>query len=353
MAQSVLHSARASCGFCPFRRAQLLPRKCRTEFSSPIRAFHSSPRRQVLEPILSSTHTVIEAIHSGSGLPWVASLPLTALLIRVIIVTPFTYYSRRVGQRQLALQPLVLAWQQQIRRSVLIQSASLGPVECEKRVSKDLRAKTKELYKTWACRRWRNFLPIAQFPVFLIVIETLRGMSGIRQGLLGLVMNSLRSIFSQGPEAFFGKVLKLEAPLPVTQAVIPLEESLALEGALWFPDLLVADPQLILPFILSATVFSNIALANKKHGVQSRLQIWITRIMKASALAIGPLTLQLPSAMLVYWISSSLWALLHNVLLDRFLPLKPPIPPINPTVAHGTRQSVSPATQVPSTIVRP
>lgn len=52
--------------------------------------------------------------------------------------------------------------------------------------------------------------------------------------------------------------------------------------------------------------------------------------MKAFALAIGPMTLQIPSAMLLYWISSSGLAFAQGVLLDIFSPIGNPVTPCVP-----------------------
>lgn len=107
---------------------------------------------------------------------------------------------------------------------------------------------------------------------------------------------------------------------------IPIEESFATGGALWFPDLLVADPQMILPFVLSGAILLNLYNAPGNSIWQKRLK----RSLGLVGLAIGPLTLQVPSAMLVYWISSSMMAHMQAAVLNKVMPVKPPVTPCKP-----------------------
>jgi len=67
--------------------------------------------------------------------------------------------------------------------------------------------------------------------------------------------------------------------------------------------------------------------------------------MKLFALAIGPMTLQIPSAMLLYWISSSGMAFVQGVLLDIFSPIGNPVAPCVPPVSK-LMGNVKPETRV-------
>lgn len=76
--------------------------------------------------------------------------------------------------------------------------------------------------------------PAVQIPVWVAASVTLRGMTGV-EGL----PTWLRGLGKIGGEAW-------------------VEEALATEGALWFGDLLVADPYLVLPMGFSFLLFANI-----------------------------------------------------------------------------------------------
>ena len=170
-------------------------------------------------------------------------------------------------------------------------------------------------------------LPFAQLPVFLIVIETIRKMAGREEGLAGMFWARMSNLFSSSES---------DALSPLADEVVKtvqIEPSLATEGALWFPDLLVHDPQLILPFVLSSAILLNIfgRLPSAAGTLaESKWQKRFKRILGTLALAIGPLTMHVPSAMLVYWISSSVLAYLQAVALELWRPLQKPEGPLKP-----------------------
>lgn len=183
-----------------------------------------------------------------------------------------------------------------------------------------------------------------QLPIWLLMVETLRGMAGTRKGLLGLMLptglaksvnelDTAPELAAAGmPEA--GVVgSELIGEKSVVEAVVPVEPSLATEGMLWFPDLMAADPMLLLPFMLSATLFLNI-YSGQQRGIpgvaMTKGRIRIMRALGVVALAAGPLTLQMPTAMLLYWVSSGVLAYGQNLLIDYYMPVKSPVKPCEP-----------------------
>lgn len=306
--------------------------------SSPCRRFHSSPLRQLLDldTCYALTHMALTGLHSVTGLSWATTLPCAALIIRVVILSPITIYTHKIRERRKPLRPLILAWAHIISRKALQEHGNEGPTVFRKIAIKGCSAKGKEIAKRHSAQAWKLFLPIVQLPVFLVMIETLRKMCGMHRGLLGLFSEyyskSDKNTLGHGVQGRADDTLP-PSPLPFEQAdhsvVIPLEQSLAVEGALWFPDLLVPDPLLILPFALSGAAFLNIYYQSilAKGMTESKWQTRIQNIFKIIALAIGPLTLQVPSGILVYWISSSLCAVGSSMALEAYLPRAPPFKP--------------------------
>ncbi|KAL8914265.1 MAG: hypothetical protein Q9172_007127 [Xanthocarpia lactea] len=171
-------------------------------------------------------------------------------------------------------------------------------------------------------------------------------MSGAQEGLLGLVQNSVTGREPDGPrvdrkqtnpmplgdQAFEEDSLQTSPPYVdntpsevLEPPVVPIEPSFATEGVLWFPDLLAPDPHLFLPFILSLTLFANIIhvekTANKLGTAQTAFRRRLGNSFKIVALAVGPMTLSMPSAIHVYWISSSVFAMGYNMLMNWYSPL--------------------------------
>jgi mitochondrial inner membrane protein COX18 len=305
----------------------------------------------MLETLLASTHILLTGLHSITHLPWAYTIPLSALLLRLSLTLPLTIYTRLVIQQRLTLQPLLQAWSHQIRRHNMAKSGHMGPAIVYRDTQADMREKRSQIYGRWGCRLWKNYLPVIQLPIWLLMLETLRGMAGTRKGLLGLML----------PTELIGKVDELDAApelaalgmseagivgaeligeKSVVEAVVAVEPSLATEGMLWFPDLMAADPMLWLPFMLSGTMFLNI-YSGQQRGIpgvamtQGRIR-WM-RALGVVALAAGPLTLQMPTAMLLYWVSSGLLGYGQNLLIDHYMPIKSPVRPCEPkTRAFGS-----------------
>ncbi|RDL37990.1 Uncharacterized protein BP5553_05423 [Venustampulla echinocandica] len=273
------------------------------------RAFHASPRPQFLETVILPVHSLFEGVHTLTGLPWVYSIPLAALSIRTIFVLPISIYTRRITQKQAALAPLVQSWDYQLRKDAIKEVGHLGPSSTTAVVLKKLRQKRKELYRRWSCELWKGFLPIIQLPVFLVAVECLRKMCGTHEGLLGLLV---ASISGGDPTVLVDGAMTLKDLF---------EPGFITGGALWFPDLTKADPELRLPFILSGVMLFSLVRFSRSNLPSSVWQKRIRGIMATMALAAGPLLLNMPSAMLVYWISSSVIAQAQGFLLNKLMPI--------------------------------
>ncbi|KAL8930195.1 MAG: hypothetical protein Q9208_000812 [Pyrenodesmia sp. 3 TL-2023] len=225
--------------------------------------------------------------------------------------------------------------------------AAEGPIKCQKLVRKKLLQKSAEIYRRTGTQRWKSFLGYLQIPVWLTFIETIRRMCGSREGLLGMIQ---RRFFGSNQEATVPNENEnmaeaaLSEPISSTDdlelsssdgldilesigkdPLIPLESSLATEGALWFHNLLLPDPHLALSFILSGSLLANIYYqerrAKKRGWEPSATQRGFGNLFKIGALAVGPLTLSFPSAIHLYLISSSVFGLANTVLLNHYLPL--------------------------------
>lgn len=285
------------------------------------RPFHVTSPNLLLNETFAATHSLFQNLHTVTGLPWVVTLPVTGFIIRFFVIGPISTYSHIIGQRRTALQPLKNAWLQTIRRKTVEEHSKLGPSECNRIVSKTFAAKTSEIDSRHGTQIWKGFLPYIQIPVFLTMIETLRKMCDTNPGLLGLLIRSTGNAENGDPS---------NPEEQIDHSKVLLEPSLANEGALWFPDLLVPDPLLILPFILSGSLLANIFYHSRQVQSKNKWQRRINNSLKILALAIGPLTLQVPSAMIVYWISTSAFALGYSVILQRRIPLVPVVTPCKP-----------------------
>lgn len=280
----------------------------------------------MLEPVLLGAHSALETVHSLTGTPWALTLPLSALLVRLTLVLPFTIYQRKLLRRQLSLAPLTLGWSHVIKKQTYMEVGHKGPEKATAIMNKNVKAKQNEILKRWGCQRWKTAaIPFAQLPIWLAMTETLRRMCGTSEGLFGMFIHRLEE---------FG-LMRSDSPTSTTDSIVDdlistagpqtlvQEAGFANGGILWFPDLLVADPHIALPFILSATMLLNIFGKTRlnQQGPRSQWQVRLQRSLGVVALVVGPLTMHVPSGMLVYWISSASLGYLQAIVLDQVTPL--------------------------------
>ncbi|KAL7276504.1 hypothetical protein RUND412_000495 [Rhizina undulata] len=293
-------------------------------------SFHASPRPQFIETTLTTTHALLQGLHATTGLPWWAVIPATAFLLRLSVTTPLTIFSRLRGQKILALQPVLAAWQHHIAGAVRKSAAGESPQKWEKATRTALRAKRRELWARHGCQAWKMFLPFGQIPVWVVASMTLRGMTAGEAvpGWMKVVGGAFGGDKAEGVEV---------------GAVVPQEAGFAEEGVLWFQDLLVADPLLILPLSFSFLLFANIELQAKQVPATTKGRRIFTNAMKVTALAVFPLTMSNPAAMTLYWTSSALYSLVQNIIIQRLYPLPESIKPCKPSATTSMGRLVVPA----------
>lgn len=275
------------------------------QLPSTYRSFHASPRPQFVEQVIPVAYMFIEGVHSVTGLPWAFSLPLSAFVVRATVALPLTIYARISLQKVVELRPLITAWAYPVRKQMMeqqrVKGNTLTPARATQLYRKELAVKSVEIYRRWNCQPWKRYTQFLQIPVWLTVMEAIREMCGQQSGFMGMLFRTKIDGIAQ---------------------VLPVIETFSTEGMLWFPDLMAADPEIILPFILSGTIYLNIAIGTGK-SLETGWRKSLTRGLKVLALAIGPLTLHVPTAMLLYWIASSSFACIQNIILEKVMPLKP------------------------------
>jgi inner membrane protein COX18 len=136
------------------------------------------------------------------------------------------------------------------------------------------------------------------------------------------------NVLSTGPAASTADTVAV----PYT---LGFEPSLSTGGCLWFPDLTVADPLHVMPAMLSAVLLINLMpksmaqfkqLINMTPSPAQEANPWSFRLRRAMmilAMAVGPLTIHLPAAIHLYWISSTLFSMALTRIVDRLKPIRP------------------------------
>ncbi|KAH7125331.1 hypothetical protein B0J11DRAFT_302877 [Dendryphion nanum] len=297
------------------------------------RAFHAStPRNAIEDVILYLPHELLQYLHIG--LPWYAAIPVTAFIVRGLLVTTAGSYVRSNTARFHALMPLRRAMSLQAGDRVMRKGSFSDPRQANVAVNSEIKKETRALDKRWNCSLWGQVgWTVAQLPLFLVMAEVIRRMSGINTGLLGLGLNAVglksSSIVEKteiSDSGAYGADIDatpwFESYGTDIVANPWFDSSLADGGILWFTNLLVADPTHMLGFGVSALMFANIYLSkNGSVGTPNRLQRILRRSMLLVSLAIGPLCIDVPAGLLWYWASSTTSVIVWNVWLDRKYPI--------------------------------
>lgn len=303
-------------------------------FNFQTRQFHPTRPSQFIDTSITLAHDLLQGVHTVTGLPWVTSIPLTALVVRLAVL-PVQIYSTKQQQKMKTFDPLIISWSRyhmkEVMDKAILEGKALHPSIAQSMVDTKLRRSKGQIYKRCGVHPMARFLPFLQLPLWLAIMESLRRMVGMDPGILGL----LRGSGENGQNAS-----KLE---------IPVEQSMSTEGAFWFPDLLAPDPTHALPVILSALVFTNITWGWKistSPGVRSKKSLTalasgiLRTTLQGMALLIAPsmISSQAPAGLVFYWIFSSLSATAQTQLLRRLLASRKAPTPCEPK-AVGIKSS--------------
>ena len=300
-----------------------------------------------METTIALTESLFATIHAATFTPWYLTIPLLALTMNLFARLPLSLYARRIAIRRARLLPLFLAWRGRISRGISADP-DLGP-SAEKRdaeYSRQMKATSKRIYREWRVQRWRDFLPVAAFPVWLTGIEALRRMCGGPRGLIGTALYGPGKegegegvgVTALGEGTAGGSGVEGIGGVGAEDvlAAVPTgaDMSLSTEGCLWFPDLMMPDPLHILPFALSAVMVINVMPKEGKLAVlgvenpivgarpgMARRPVRLTRSLLVLSVMIGPLTMGLPAALHLYWLSSATITLIQTQLISHFMPL--------------------------------
>lgn len=291
---------------CEFAFAQAC-KSSRVSRSSS-RAFHATPRRPIFGECLIQTHTVINSLHEITGLPWAASISLIGLGVAVVVHLPIALYCASIRRRQNEQGPELAKYRDSSQWGIKRDFAGKDASYKERRVQKVFAAHCHQLWKEKGIQHWKMGISFARYSIWFIIMDCLRRMTGIHEDFPSLVWQSFTG--RQGLDQ------------TLDDSVVHVEPTLAMEGAMWFPNLILPDPSLVLPFVLSASIFAcNYSgfgvmraiylMENSAEGFLrvTRFNVRMYRLRNILTLMIGPATLQFPSALLVFWISHSLSAL--------------------------------------------
>ncbi|EYE99447.1 putative mitochondrial export translocase Oxa2 [Aspergillus ruber CBS 135680] len=285
------------------------------------RHFHATRPVLLVNEVLDASAGFIHGVHTVSCLPWVASIPLTAIIVRMSVGLPLQIYSKIQARKEQDVAPIMTSWrhnyQAQIRKDVNRSSGDpMMAGQANMQLLKMIKTKKRALDKAWGIHRFWKPVPFLQLPVWLSIMESLRAMSGNSSGLVPWLLSLTRSS---------------------SDISLAVEPSLATEGGLWFQDLLAGDSTGILPIFLAGSIITNIRTGWKAPSFKEiaslprpeRVRLVSSRLLKlflqTLALYVGAASYvyQMPCALMIYWITSTNLATTQSLLLDKFMFKRP------------------------------
>ncbi|XP_021558074.1 cytochrome c oxidase assembly protein COX18, mitochondrial isoform X1 [Neomonachus schauinslandi] len=228
---------------------------------------------------------VLLGVHTATGLPWWACIGLTTVALRGAVTLPLAAYQHYILAKVENLQPEIKNIARHLNQEVAVRANQL---RWSKRVArltylKNMRRLVSELYVRDNCHPFKaTVLVWIQFPMWIFMSVALRN-------------------FSTGATH--------------SEAGFSVQEQLATDGILWFPDLTALDSTWILPIsvgIINLLIVEIFAL--QKIGM-SRFQTYITYFVRAVSVLMIPVAATIPSSIVLYWLCSSLMGLSQNLLL--------------------------------------
>ncbi|XP_060103733.1 cytochrome c oxidase assembly protein COX18, mitochondrial [Heteronotia binoei] len=226
----------------------------------------------------------LAGLQAASGLPWWATVVASSALLRTGLTLPLAALQARVLAKLENLQPEVRGLAQRLRLEVSLcaQQRRWSPWAARFHFRKNLKRIVSELYVRDNCHPFKASLLIwIQVPVWVFVSFALRN-------------------FSIGRTASEG---------------LPVQEQLSMGGTLWFTDLTAPDQTLLLPITLGVLNLLIVEIFVLQKTKLSRIQKYATHFFRGMSVLMVPVAATVPSAMALYWVSSSLMGLSHNLLL--------------------------------------
>lgn len=287
--------------------------------------------------LLRCSEWLITTSHHLTGAPWFLSIPLAALVVGAAFRLPLMLYSHQRARKRAILVPLM-----QAKVAMIAQGMRRKAVpNLREAVAQVMKERSKVLLEAFAKNeRYSIVGGLLTIPVFLSNLEVLRRMSGGPKGFIGTLIFDESD--AEGSTDTVAAAMSADA-VPTAGATvidpISIEPTFASEGCLWFPDLLQSDPLHILPFALSVILVAQMIphtpaawrelmglspIGGDENSVTMRRSgkaRAFRRSILVVAVAIWPLTMDMPAALHLYWLSSAGFSLAVSRALKTAFPI--------------------------------
>uniref|UniRef100_A0A665TWN9 Cytochrome c oxidase assembly protein COX18, mitochondrial n=1 Tax=Echeneis naucrates TaxID=173247 RepID=A0A665TWN9_ECHNA len=229
-------------------------------------------------PVHLCEHFLV-SVQQLSGVPWWMSIVATTLTIRTFITFPLAAYQLVVISKVEVLQVEIAELAKRLRYDVSVRGKESGWTDKQRRFyfQKNLRRLISQLYVRDNCHPFKASLLVwVQLPLWISFSLALRNLS-------------------------------------LSQSVLQCD--LTTGGTLWFPDLTSPDSTWILPLCLGLTNLLIVEIFSLQRLNPTLFQKLVLNFVRGFSVLMIPIAATVPSSMALYWCTSSLLGLSHNLLL--------------------------------------
>lgn len=334
--------------FIKRNQSSMLLSACRQPIFGPLRfAVHSPTSKRSISTFQTVADTFL-SLHESTNLPWLILVPLSTFALRTVVTLPLSIWQRKriVKQQELrklvqAVPPVVklrLAAATNAATKVLIgQSDSLtssGSVSSAAKESaenaikprkhvltpeqitllslKETRNRQKKLFAKYDVQMWKNMvLPLVQIPLWVTVSMGLRELTETK--LVDTNLRSVSPLVDANTLDIMTWVSSLDLSLPVD--LLPMMVPMAL-GTLAMINVEYNGRMMT----TTTTSASGIETANNSGSKLSQSLKSILNVSRLSCIFLMGVSSQASVLLSLYWISSQLYSLLQNLVLDWLWP---------------------------------
>lgn len=236
---------------------------------------------------VETAQNYLVTFHDISGLPWWGSIILSTIMIRTLITLPLAVYQHYIMAKlqNLRLEMPAIVEELKMETAVAMKRFHWTEEQAKLMFKHSLKKQWNKLIVRDNCHPFKSTLLLwIQIPMWVFISIALRNLTYM-------------------------------LPKQTIEAQITFNQ-LSLEGFLWMPNLTDFDHSLILPIALG--IF-NLALTEihvmLRTNPQSKLQKYITNFFRGLSILMIPVSACVPSALCLYWTTSTLFGLCQNLLL--------------------------------------
>ncbi|KAJ3230895.1 Cytochrome c oxidase assembly protein cox18, mitochondrial [Chytriomyces hyalinus] len=273
-------------------------------------------------PVFEFADALSNVPENPEFLPWWAAVVAGTFVFRAVFTLPFAVTQRNRVLRLASLQPVLKAWESTLRRTL----NSKAPSETAK-AQAAFKQKADALYAQNNCSPRATFiLPWVQIPLFFSLSLAVRRLAGLPLPFSGSSSSSpdlSQSLSETGASLSNG--LSPEMGLSISErayALMPVD-GFNEGGILWFLDLSVADPTILLPLIVGGLHLANIEMHSSTVANPTVRQRAFKLLFQSIAIFMIPLATQVPAGVALYWASSAGFSFMQNFALQSLLKPRP------------------------------